>query len=686
MEIELAISGMSCAACAARIEKVLNRMPHDTARVSFANESAWVTLKSDAVTAEDVIAQVKHAGFDARRQADPFEVTDEELQKEEAERQQALRRERKVLWICAVLCVPFIVQMIVMFCVNHDWMLPVFIQFLLALPIQILAGARFYRGAFNAVRNGAANMDVLVALGTTCAFGVSLIVWIFDLQSHVYFEASAMVLTLVLLGKYLEMRARVRAGDALKSLIQLQPSKVLRRREKENVTECVLLSEMRLGDLFLARAGESIPLDGVVVSGESLVNESMLTGESLPVLKKAGDKIFAGTINTGSALTCEATAIGQMTLLSGIVRQVKEAQASRAPISKLADQCIALFVPVVLVIGILTFIVNGIVLGDWVAALLRMTAVWVVACPCALGLATPSALVVGVGRAAQIGMLIKNAEALERAEKIDQMIFDKTGTLTKGAPKVVSVQMGAGVKESEVLEIASALELGVSHPLGQAIVNYAGERHIQAPPLLSAKQISGQGVAANFETSVWRVGSALFLRGEGVNVPNLPEDDASETVLMDVHVARDAQWLGRIRLTDAIRTTASDVIKALIASGITPCLLTGDSERAARRIGNKVGIHKVLSRQLPQDKRQYVQSLQGSGHVVAMVGDGVNDAPALAQADVSFAMGTGAGSALAAADITLLRNDLSLLIDARHLSHATFNKIRQNLFFAFLYN
>jgi Cu+-exporting ATPase len=690
MTIDLDISGMTCAACAARIEKVLNRLEGVSAQVNFATETAHVEIAENAVaaiTADTLIATVQRAGFDAKLSVDPFLETDADADADEEKLAARLKRERTILIVAVLLCLPFLWQMVLMLTGRGHDVLPPWVQFLLAAPIQFVIGARFYKGAWHALRSGAANMDVLVALGTSCAFLLSLAVWLWPLpDQHVYFEASAIIITLVLFGKWLEARARARASTALKSLMALQPNTVLRL--SNGTVESVPLTQIRPGDAYLVRAGDTVPVDGAITAGHSALNEAMLTGESLPVDKSVGDTVYAGTVNTSGALECVATAVGHTTLLAGIVRQVAQAQSSRAPIQRLADRVAAVFVPAVLGFAVLTLIANGFLLDDWAQALLRATAVLVIACPCALGLATPTALIVGVGRAAQAGILIKNAEALERAEQIDTLLLDKTGTLTTGTPHLVALHMhpSSPLDENALLSVAAALEQSVSHPLAQAIVAAAQTRGLALPGVTDVQQHSGLGVSATLDGETWRIGSPAFLQTQGIDIVAIEPLSEEETSATRVVIARGVQCQGVLLLADTIRNSAAPAMAALRQQRITPYLVTGDHELAAQSIAKLAGIDEVRAQQLPQDKRALVIALQQEHHVVGMVGDGVNDAPALAQADVSFAMGAGSGSALAAADMTLLRNDLAMVSDAIDLSRATLRKIRQNLFFAFVYN
>jgi Cu+-exporting ATPase len=679
--IELQLSGMTCAACAARIEKVLNRTEGVHADVNFATETAHVAFDPEKVTPESLIAAVRKAGYDAAPARDPFAQPEEEARADAVR----YRRELATFSAAALLPAPFLAQMALMAAGAHAIEMPVWLQFALATPVQFFAGARFYFGAWKALRGGAANLDVLVALGTTVAYLLSLAVWLVPLSGqHVYFEAGAMVITLVLLGKLLEARARARTASAIRALLALQPPTV--RVERRGRYEDVPLAAVTVGARYLVAAGAAVPVDGRVLAGESEVNEAMLTGESAPVAKAPGATVFAGTVNETGPLTCEATAVGQATLLAGIVRQVAAAQGSKAPMQRLADKVAGIFVPAVLAIAVVTLVANGVVLGDWAQALLRATAVLVIACPCALGLATPAALMVGVGRGAQAGILIKNAEALERAEKIDVLVVDKTGTLTAGKPAVVAIDAAAGRSERDVLLLAAGLEHGATHPLAEAIVQRAAGLDAKFLPVESVRVHAGLGVSGQSRGQSVRLGSPAYLAESGIAFDPAAvaaAQAAGETV---VGVAEDRRLVGWIMLADTVRANAAGVVAALRRDGVTTIMLTGDHPATARAIARAVGIDEWRATQKPDDKRRAIAELQQAGNAVGMVGDGVNDAPALAQADVSFAMGAGSGSALAAADVTLLRNDLTAVVAAIELSRATLAKIRQNLFFAFVYN
>ena len=679
--LDLQLTGMTCAACAARIEKVLNRADGVRAAVNFATETAHVEFDADKATPQTLIDAVRKAGYDAAPAVDPFAQPDHDARKEALR----FRHEFSRFAVAAALTAPLVFQMAGMLTGRHGIDLPIWLQFTLAAPVQFWAGARFYSGSWKALRGGATNMDVLVALGTTAAFVFSLAVWLVPLPGqHVYFEAGAVVITLVLLGKLLEGRAKARTAGAIRDLLLLRPPTVLRERDGE--TREVPLAAVRPGDIFLVRVGDQIAVDGRVVSGESWVNEAMLTGESEPVPKVLGNRVLAGTVNEAGPLRCEATAVGQATLLAAIVRQVAAAQGSKAPVQRLADQVSARFVPAVLAIAGVTLAANGFLSGDWAAALMRATAVLVIACPCALGLATPTALMVGVGRGARVGILIKNAAALELAERIDTFVVDKTGTLTEGAPVVVGVHPSGGFTERELLLLATSLEYAATHPLARAIVTRAEAFGLTPLPVENVRVQPGRGVSAESGAKTILLGSPAFLAESGVRIDDGHLAQIQAAGQTTVGVAEGDKIAGWITLADALRVDAASAVAALKDAGVAVTMLTGDHPAPAAVVAKALGIDDWRATQLPQDKRAAIVEMQKQGHIVGMLGDGVNDAPALAQADVSFAMGAGAGSALSAADVTLLRNDLMAVAAAVDLSRATLSKIRQNLFFAFVYN
>jgi P-type Cu+ transporter len=679
--VELGLSGMTCAACAARIEKVLNRIPGATATVNFATETAAVGFDPAVTGPDQLIAAVARAGYGAAVREDPALERERDRVRKAAEFA-ALRRE---FIVSALLTAPLLLQMIPMAGGSHAELIPRWLQFALATPVQFWIGRRFYMGAYHALRGGGANMDVLIALGTTMAYGFSAAVTALGLHDmHVYFEAGAAVITLVFLGKLLEARAKAGTSAALEGLLKLQP-KVAHLLRNGSVVD-VPLAEVTAGDRFVVRAGESVPVDGVVREGTSAIDESMLTGESHAVAKAPDASVYAGTLNQDGMLTCEATSVGADTLLAGIVRLVAEAQGSKAPIQRLADRVSGVFVPVVVAIAVATFALTWWIAADATQALVNAVAVLVIACPCALGLATPTAIMVGTGRGAQMGILIRNAAALEQAGRLQTLLVDKTGTLTEGRPAVTDVIGFDGASRADVLRTAATLEQGATHPLAQAIVAAARAEAIAPAALAEFAAVPGRGVTARIGSDVATLGSLDFLAGAGIAIP--PEACASlqrdgKTL---VAVARAGRLHGIIALADALRPTSAAAVRRLAAANIDVVMLTGDNEATARAVASAVGIRDFRAGVLPAGKAEAVRELKVKGVVTGMVGDGVNDAPALAAADVSFAIGAGSDIAVEAADITLIRNDLDAVVDAILLSRATLAKIRQNLFFAFAYN
>ncbi len=675
--VDLAITGMTCAACAARVEKVLNRLPGVTASVNFATETARVDTAAVGVAPEALITAVEKAGYGAHLKS--AQSRDDEKHRH----LETYRGEFNRFVISALLTLPFIAQMVAMLFGKHDLLAP-WLQFALATPVQFWIGKRFYIGAWNSLRGGGANMDVLIALGTSMAYGYSVAVVVWALPHHVYFEASATVITLVLLGKVLEMRARTKASSAIESLLRLQPKTATVERNGERVE--ISIADMQPGNIFVVRPGDSVAVDGEVIDGESAVDESLLTGESLPSAKRAGARIYAGTLNQQGLLRCTATGVGQHTALAAIVRMVEDAQGSKAPIQRLADVISGVFVPVVIAIAVVTWLAWWLIGGDVTAGIINAVAVLVIACPCALGLATPTAIMVGSGMGARAGVLIRNAAALESAGSIHTLIVDKTGTLTEGKPVVTDVVAANDATRDEVLAVAAALEQGSKHPLAQAVIAHARERALTLQAMSDFQSVSGKGVQATIGGAAAVLGSPTFATQLGLTLPDADVATLQRAGKTVVFVARARHTLGVIAIADRLRATTPAAIRELIALGVTPVMLTGDNALTAEAIAREAGITHWQAGMLPQDKAFHVQSLQNDGNKVGMVGDGVNDAPALAAADVSFAIGAGADVAIQTADITLMRNDLMSVVDAIRLSRATLTKIRQNLFFAFFYN
>ena len=678
--VDLALTGMTCAACAARIEKVLNRLPGVTANVNFASETARVAYAPETPP-DALIRAVEKAGYGAHLKS---------AQSREGETRQhveAYQAEWRRFLISAVLTAPFLAQMVAMLFGKHD-LLPLWLQFALATPVQFWIGKRFYVGAWHALRGGGANMDVLVALGTSMAYLYSAVVLVLGLKHHVYFEASATVITLVLLGKLLEIRARAKASSAIEALLNLQPKTATVERGGQRVD--INVADLHLRDIFIVRPGDSVPVDGDVIDGESSVDEALLTGESLPSAKRAGARVFAGTLNQHGLLRCVATGVGQQTALAAIVRLVEDAQGSKAPIQRLADVISGIFVPVVLGIALATLLGWWLIGGNFTTGMINAVAVLVIACPCALGLATPTAIMVGSGMGARAGILIRNAAALEAAGKLTTLVVDKTGTLTEGKPAVTDVMPLNGASADNLIAIAAALEQGSKHPLAQAVVAYARERAVTPGAITDFRSLSGKGVQARVAGQDAALGSPAFAAELGLTLPHAELSALQQSGKTVVFVAHAGRVLGVLAIADRLRPTTPAAIQALLALHVTPVMLTGDNALTATAIAHDAGIAQWQAGLLPQDKANQVQSLRvegsGKGNVVGMAGDGVNDAPALASADVSFALGSGADVAIQAADITLMRNDLMSVVDAIRLSRATVAKIRQNLFFAFFYN
>ena len=677
--IDLPVTGMTCAACATRIEKVLNRLPDVHAAVNFATEKAHVEYPAGVLTPADLITAIRKAGYDAQ------EATANSDEVRKAERMATYRRDFRRFTISAVLTLPFFGLMLYMLTgAHHAAWFPPMAQLLIATPVQFWIGSRFYIGAFHALRGGGANMDVLIALGTSMAYFYSAAVVLAGLDGHLYFEAAVSIVTLVFLGKLLESRARARASAAIEALIKLQPQTA--RVERDGVVTEIPVAQLRVGDTFIVRPGDAVPVDGTVLDGRSSVDESLLTGESLPVSKDTGSTIYAATINAQGLLRCTATGIGADTALAGIIKLVEEAQGSKAPIQRLADVIAGVFVPVVIAIAAITFAGWWWFTGSFADALVPAVAVLVIACPCALGLATPTAIMVGSGAGAQAGVLIKNAEALELAGHIDTLVLDKTGTLTRGKPAVTDLVVLGDATENTLLGVAAALEAGSEHPLARAVLEHAQKRGIAAAAVRDFTAVTGKGVQALIDGTLALLGSPRFVTEEGILLR-----DAAVTRLQDegktvIAVAHDGRALGLIAITDPLRPTSTEAVAALQALGIEVIMLTGDNRRTAEHIAHEAGIKRFEAELLPRDKARFINTLQQQGRRVGMIGDGLNDAPALAAAQVSFAIGAGSDVALHAADVTLMRSDLLSAVDAVRLSRATFRKIKQNLFFAFFYN
>ncbi|GHT91026.1 copper-transporting ATPase [Betaproteobacteria bacterium] len=691
--LELAIGGMHCAACAARIETVLNKLPGVEASVNLANERARIRWQPGVACEPDIIHAIEQAGFQASR-------TENRSQEAEKARKDALwQAEWRRFLMALVLTLPLVGQMLFMFFAPaghgqespHE--LPRLLQLLLATPVQFWIGARFYTGAWKSLKGGGANMDVLVALGTTAAWALSAHVTLFgDLRQHVYFEGAAAVITLVLLGKLMETRAKARTSEALESLVRLQPRTArIERPERGGELMEIPVETLIPGDIFIVRPGEAVPVDGEVIDGDSAVDEALLTGESMPIRKRAKATVYAATHNGEGMLRCRATGVGETTLLAGIIRLVAEAQGSKAPVQRLVDRIAAVFVPTVCAIALFTFAGWILAGSDFAHALINAVAVLVIACPCALGLATPTAIMVGTGQGAKAGILIRNAEALERAEKLGILALDKTGTLTLGAPQVTDiVPLAKEVDAARLSTLAALLERGSEHPLARAILALPAAQNTPPAHIEDFQAHTGYGVAARINGRLLRLGTPQWALADPDNIaPQLARlQDAGKTVvaLADWNNPEQVQPLGIFAIADPLKPGAPAALKRLSARGVRLIMLTGDNQRTAAAIAAASGVDEFQAGVLPAGKAAAITRLKAAGGVVGMAGDGVNDAPALAAADISFAMGKGSDAAIKTADITLMRNDLGALADALDLSRATLSKIRQNLFFAFIYN
>jgi Cu+-exporting ATPase len=702
--LTLAVTGMHCAACVGNVEKALRAvLGVSKAVVNLATERAAVEFAPAIASRAALIAAIEGAGYGV------IDAQGDELKdRERAAREAEVRRQTRLFWSGVAFTVPLFASSMAR---DFGWLGPwaqapwVNVLFLaLAAPVQFWVGFDFYRGAWQALRNRSTNMDTLVALGSSAAFFYSIAVMIalaagsHRLGHHVYFETAAVILTLIKLGKLLEARARGRTSDALRKLMNLRPATVRLVRGASEIPAALEMDEVDVavesvlaGDIFRVRPGETVGVDGVVLEGESALDESLLTGESLPVTKRTGDEVIGGTLNGRGSLLVRATRVGAETALARIVRRVEEAQASRAPIQRLADRTAAIFVPVVLAIAALTLLAWWIAGGDWTEAMVRTVAVLVIACPCALGLATPTAIMVGTGRGAEMGILFRDAEALERAHALRVVALDKTGTLTEGRPSVTEI-VAHGIEEDELLRLAASAERASEHPIAEAVVALARTRQLKIGAPEEFEAIAGRGVRAAVRGRRLLLGTREFLAAEGADGNGLAALDARAESLAGqgrslVWVAIDGRPAGLLAIADRLKETSIEAVAAMRRQGLEVWMLTGDNEATARAIAREAGIDRFAASVLPERKASEVERLRAAHPGgVAMVGDGVNDAPALAAADVGMAIGAGADVAKEAAGITLVRGDLRCVPQAIALSRATVRVIRQNLFWAFVYN
>lgn len=675
-DIDLLVAGMTCASCVGRVEKALLKVPGVlAASVNLATESARIKV-TGGVTAGTLIAAIDKAGYAATvpaasRASAPAAVPN---------------RDGMKVAFAAVLAFPLMLPMLLEWAGIH-LMLPGWLQFALATPVQFYFGARFYKAGWKAARAGSGNMDLLVALGTSAAYGLSVYQWLTagEMLPHLYFEASAVVITLVLLGKWLESRAKRQTASAIRALQVLRPESARVRRDGIEID--LPVEQVKVGDLVVIRPGERVAVDGVVVEGASQVNESLITGESLPVDKHPGDKVTGGAINADGLLLVRTQAVGGETTLSRIIRLVEDAQAAKAPIQHLVDKVSAIFVPVVLVLALLTMLGWWFATGELENAIINAVAVLVIACPCALGLATPTAIMAGTGVAARYGILIKDAEALEVAHAVDTVVFDKTGTLTVGKPALAALH-AHGIDDARLLQLAASIQRGSEHSLATAVLDAASARHIDPLPATALSALPGRGLAAHVDGLELKLGSSRLMQELHVDMTPLASQALSleNTGNTISWLASGTQLLGLFAFSDQVKPNAQAAIAHLHSLGIRTVMLTGDNQGSADAVGKLLGIDTVEAKMLPADKTAKITALKGAGARVAMVGDGINDAPALAAADVGIAMSTGTDVAMHAAGITLMRGDPALVADAIDISRRTYSKIRQNLFWAFIYN
>ncbi|MFZ3154743.1 heavy metal translocating P-type ATPase [Pseudomonas sp.] len=679
--LELNLEGMTCASCAGRIERALAQQPGVLAvSVNLASEQAQLQVLR-GTDHHTLLQAVSQAGYHASLLDDASQA--------QPTAEPHLQRERWALLLAIVLTLPLVIPMLAEPFGLH-WMLPAWLQFALATPVQFIFGARFYRAAWSALRARAGNMDQLVAIGTSAAYGLSLYQWAVSpagSMPHLYFEASAVIISLILLGKYLESRAKRQTSSAIRALQALRPERALRLQEGGE--QWVALGELQLGDCIVVKPGERFPVDGRVTHGQSHADEALISGESLPQPKQPGDKVTAGAINGEGRLLIETTALGAETVLSRIIRLVEDAQAAKAPIQKLVDKVSQVFVPSVLLIALATLLAWLLLGAGMETALLNAVAVLVIACPCALGLATPTAIMAGTGVAARHGILIKDAEALEIAHSVSLVAFDKTGTLSSGAPRIAHLRAVDG-DTNKLLQLAGALQRGSEHPLAKAVLDACTEQQLALAEVSHSKALAGRGIAGQIGERQLALGNKRLLEEHFL----LPDELAADALAWEaegrtlswlLELAPQPQVLGLFAFGDTLKASALDAIAALSARGIESHLLSGDNPGSVKAVAKALGITAAHAEVLPADKAAIIAALRQDA-VVAMVGDGINDAPALAAADVGIAMGSGTDVAMHAAGITLMRGDPRLVADALDISRRTYNKIRQNLFWAFAYN
>ncbi|PEQ51119.1 heavy metal translocating P-type ATPase [Bacillus thuringiensis] len=689
---EFTVSGMTCAACANRVEKRLNKLDGvNKATVNFALESATVDFNPDEVNVNEMKSAITKLGY-------KLEVKPDDQDASTDHRLQEIERQKKKFIISFILSFPLLWAMVSHFSFTSfiylpDMLMNPWVQLALATPVQFIIGGQFYVGAYKALRNKSANMDVLVALGTSAAYFYSVYLSIQSIGSSehmtdLYFETSAVLITLIILGKLFEAKAKGRSSEAIKKLMGLQAKTATVVRDGTEIK--ILIEEVVAGDIVYVKPGEKIPVDGEIVEGKSAIDESMLTGESIPVDKSIGDVVIGSTMNKNGFLKVKATKVGRYTALAQIIKVVEEAQGSKAPIQRVADQISGIFVPVVVVIAIITFAVWMIFVtpGDFGGALEKMIAVLVIACPCALGLATPTSIMAGSGRSAEYGILFKGGEHLEATHWLDTVILDKTGTVTNGKPVLTDVIVADGFNENELLRLVGAAERNSEHPLAEAIVEGIKEKKIDIPSSEMFEAIPGFGIESVVEGKQLLIGTRRLMKKFNIDIEEVSKsmealEREGKTAML---IAIDKEYAGIVAVADTVKDTSKAAITRLKKMGLDVVMITGDNTQTAQAIAKQVGIDHVIAEVLPEGKAEEVKKLQGNGKKVAMVGDGINDAPALATANIGMAIGTGTDVAMEAADITLIRGDLNSIADAIFMSKMTIRNIKQNLFWALAYN
>ncbi|PGH88992.1 copper-translocating P-type ATPase [Bacillus thuringiensis] len=689
---EFTVSGMTCAACANRVEKRLNKLDGvNKATVNFTLESATVDFNPDEVNVNEMKSAITKLGY-------KLEVKPDDQDASTDHRLQEIERQKKKFIISFILSFPLLWAMVSHFSFTSfiylpDMLMNPWVQLALATPVQFIIGGQFYVGAYKALRNKSANMDVLVALGTSAAYFYSVYLSIQSIGSSehmtdLYFETSAVLITLIILGKLFEAKAKGRSSEAIKKLMGLQAKTATVVRDGTEIK--ILIEEVVAGDIVYVKPGEKIPVDGEIVEGKSAIDESMLTGESIPVDKSIGDVVIGSTINKNGFLKVKATKVGRDTALAQIIKVVEEAQGSKAPIQRVADQISGIFVPVVVVIAIITFAVWMIFVtpGDFGGALEKMIAVLVIACPCALGLATPTSIMAGSGRSAEYGILFKGGEHLEATHRLDTVILDKTGTVTNGKPVLTDIIVADGFHEEEILRLVGAAEKNSEHPLAEAIVEGIKEKKIDIPSSETFEAIPGFGIESVVEGKQLLIGTRRLMKKFNIDIEEVSKsmeelEREGKTAML---IAIDKEYAGIVAVADTVKDTSKAAIARLKKMGLDVVMITGDNTQTAQAIAKQVGIDHVIAEVLPEGKAEEVKKLQANGKKVAMVGDGINDAPALATANIGMAIGTGTDVAMEAADITLIRGDLNSIADAIFMSKMTIRNIKQNLFWALAYN